>query len=144
MQTYIGTKIIKAEPMTRGDYNKLRGWTVPSDENPDDEGFLVEYLDGGKANVKGFNGYVSWSPKAVFEQAYVCVGNVEGLQPHQQRVAAEYSQLCDRVAKLNSFILTSPHFSGLPDAEQARLERQRQHMSDYAAVLLERITAFSQ
>ncbi|MFZ6773044.1 crAss001_48 related protein [Undibacterium sp. SXout7W] len=144
MQTYIGTKIINAKPMTRGDYNQLRDWTVPADENPNDEGFLVEYLDGGKANVEGFKGYVSWSPKPVFEQAYVCVGSVEGLQPHQQRVAAEYSQLWDRVAKLNSFILTSPHFPALPEAEQARLERQRQCMSDYAAVLLERISAFSQ
>ena len=29
MKRYIGTKIIKAEPMTRGDYNKYRGWQIP-------------------------------------------------------------------------------------------------------------------
>jgi hypothetical protein len=68
--TYIGTKVIKAEPMTRLAYNELRGLTVPDDENPSDEGFLVEYLDGGKANVPGYSGYVSWSPKDVFERAY--------------------------------------------------------------------------
>ena len=70
MQTYIGTKIINAKSMTRGAYNQLRGWTVPVDEKPNDEGFLVEYLDGGAPNVPGFAGYVSWSPKEQFENAY--------------------------------------------------------------------------
>lgn len=60
MKTYIGTKIIDAEPMTRGDYNKYRGWTIPRDENTEDEGYLVKYPDG----------YISWSPKKSFEEAY--------------------------------------------------------------------------
>lgn len=68
--THIGLKAIKAQPMTRGAYNHLRGWTVPADENPQDNGYLVEYLDGGKANVPGFAGYISWSPADVFERAY--------------------------------------------------------------------------
>lgn len=74
MKVYTGTKKVQAQPMTRGDYNALRGWDVPKDENPDDEGYLVEYLDGGKANVPGYDGYVSWSPRDVFERAYLEVG----------------------------------------------------------------------
>lgn len=70
MKTYIGTKNIRAKPMTRLEYNALRGWTVPDDENPADAGYLVEYIDGGKANVEGFDGYVSWSPADVFNRAY--------------------------------------------------------------------------
>lgn len=70
MGLYIGTKLIKALVMTREAYNKLRGWEVPADENGDDEGFLVEYVDGGKANHPDFAGYISWSPKDVFERAY--------------------------------------------------------------------------
>ena len=70
MKTYIGTKIINAKPMTRGDYNAFRGWTVPADENPADEGYLVEYTDGGKGNTNLSAGYVSWSPKEQFEKAY--------------------------------------------------------------------------
>jgi Protein of unknown function (DUF2829) len=70
MKKHIGIKLINAKPMTRLAYNNLRGWTVPADENPDDDGFLVEYLDGSKANHKDFSGYISWSPKAVFENAY--------------------------------------------------------------------------
>jgi hypothetical protein len=70
MQQHIGVKLINAVPMSRVQYNELRGWEVPSDENPNDEGYLVEYLDGGKANVPGYEGYVSWSPKDVFDRAY--------------------------------------------------------------------------
>lgn len=68
--THIGLKAIAAIAMTRLAYNELRGWTVPADENPQDAGYLVEYLDGGKPNVPGFAGYVSWSPADVFERAY--------------------------------------------------------------------------
>ena len=70
MKTYIGTKLINAKPMTRQAYNDLRGWTVPADEDPADEGYLVEYLDGGKPNTELYAGYVSWSPKEQFENAY--------------------------------------------------------------------------
>lgn len=70
MQTYIGTKIIRALPMTRQGYNDYRGWQLPADENGDDEGYLVEYVDGGKANDSRHAGYISWSPKAVFDRAY--------------------------------------------------------------------------
>lgn len=67
---YIGTKIVIAEPMTRLAYNQFRGWTVPSNEDGSDEGYLVEYTDGGKPNVEGRAGYISWSPKDVFERSY--------------------------------------------------------------------------
>jgi len=70
MQPYIGTKLINAKPMTRLEYNQFRKWEMPADENGDDEGYLVEYLDGGAPNTIAYAGYVSWSPKAVFERAY--------------------------------------------------------------------------
>lgn len=70
LQRYIGTKLINAVPMTRQQYNDFRGWQLPADENGDDPGFLVEYLDGGKANTPQYAGYVSWSPADVFERAY--------------------------------------------------------------------------
>lgn len=69
MEKYIGTKEIEATEMNREDYNQLRGWKVPNNENPLDEGYLVEYQNQ-KPNVEGFKGYVSWSPKEVFEKAY--------------------------------------------------------------------------
>jgi len=60
MKNYIGCKMVKAEKMSRGEYNLKRGWTIPADENPDDAGYYLVYPDG----------YVSWSPKEVFEKAY--------------------------------------------------------------------------
>lgn len=69
-KNYIGTKLIAAVPMTRQAYNDFRGWTLPADENGADDGYLVEYKDGGKPNTKEFAGYVSWSPKEQFEGAY--------------------------------------------------------------------------
>ncbi|HAS1026587.1 TPA: DUF2829 domain-containing protein [Enterobacter cloacae] len=70
MNRHIGVKFINATPMTRGEYIIFRGWKLPADENGADEGYLVEYLDGGKPNTEQFSGYVSWSPKDVFELAY--------------------------------------------------------------------------
>lgn len=69
-QTYYGTKKLKAVRMTRAEYNTYRQWDLPEDENGADEGYLVEYLDGGKPNVEGKAGYISWSPKEQFENAY--------------------------------------------------------------------------
>ena len=70
MKTYIGTKIVRMKPMTRAEYNQFRGWPMPADEDGSDEGYLVEYLDGGKPNVAGYTGYVSWSPAEQAEAAY--------------------------------------------------------------------------
>ena len=67
MQSYIGAKIIKAAPLTLGEYNKRRGWTIPPNEDPERPGYLVEYPDN----------YVSWSPKEVFEEAYRPVSDAE-------------------------------------------------------------------
>ena len=70
MNRFIGVKEINAKPMTRLEYNCLRGWDVPTNENPDDAGYLVEYIDGGSPNHPDFKGYISWSPKDVFDRAY--------------------------------------------------------------------------
>ena len=75
-KTYIGTKVIHARPMTRQAYNDYRGWQLPDNEDGADDGYLVEYVDGGKANDSRHAGYISWSPKDVFERAY---HSVEGM-----------------------------------------------------------------
>lgn len=56
---YIRCHIVKATPMTRGEYNTHRGWEMPANENAADEGYHVVYPDG----------YESWCPKAQFEAA---------------------------------------------------------------------------
>lgn len=66
---YIGTKCVNGFPMNKETYCKLRGWDIPADEDPLEEGYLVEYPDS-KSNQPQFRGYISWSPKAAFEAAY--------------------------------------------------------------------------
>lgn len=94
MKLYVGHKAIRALPMTRQEYNDFRGWELPADENGADEGFLVEYLDGGERNTQMYDGYVSWSPKGVFERAYtpasgMCFGDALDALKAGQRVARE-------------------------------------------------------
>ena len=93
---YEGTKRLHAQPMTRGEYNAYRGWEIPADENPADDGYLVEYQDGGKANDPRHAGYISWSPKDVFERSYKEIPQ-SSLPPHQQRVLDEKQDLDLRI-----------------------------------------------
>ena len=67
---YTSSKEVLARPMTRLSYNVLRGWEVPANENPSDEGYLVENLDGSLGNHPDFAGYISWSPKDMFERSH--------------------------------------------------------------------------
>ena len=58
-KTYIGTKIIAAEPMNEWTFiSVIKKQDVPKTENR--EGYKVRYEDG----------YISWSPKETFERAY--------------------------------------------------------------------------
>lgn len=141
MKTFIGTKIVNATPMNRADYNEYRNWVLPANEEGSDDGYLVEYTDGGKANDSRHAGYISWSPKAQFDGAYIEVGDVSGMPAHQQRVVAEKAELDSRLAKLKAFYPTK-FFGGLPEAERIRLTDQGITMSTYSEILGERIQAF--
>ena len=63
MKKYIGTKVIKAMPMTMVEAQKVLGRQIKP-ATKEDDGYLVEYKDG----------YKSWSPKSVFKAAYHEVG----------------------------------------------------------------------
>ena len=59
MKNYIGCKVIKAEPMNEDTFLKI--WKAKTfDSGKARDGYRVIYPDG----------YVSWSPKDVFESAY--------------------------------------------------------------------------
>lgn len=64
------------------------------------------------------------------------------LQPHQQRVVDEKTELDEKLTKLGAFIESSPIFAGLPDDERERLVRQKSCMGEYSEILGERIAAF--
>lgn len=110
MVQYTGTKTVFATPMTRGEYNALRGWDVPADEDPNDQGYLVQYEGDSKANVEGFDGYISWSPQRPFDLAYNQSGTFK------QRLFIEMEQLYRRMFLLKKYI-----HGESPDSEHYRL-----------------------
>lgn len=140
-QHYVGTKQVIGLPMTRQAYNDYRGWQLPANENGADEGYLVEYVDGGPANDPRHVGYISWSPKDVFEGSYLAIGDVGSLAPYQQRVVAEKAQLDDKLTKLHAFF-GGALFKTLPALDQEILSAQANAMREYSDRLAERIAAF--
>ena len=66
-ELYIGTKVVKAVAMTETDfYKNIKNQDI-SDRETYGDGYMVTYEDG----------YVSWSPKRVFEQCYRLLSNSE-------------------------------------------------------------------
>jgi hypothetical protein len=111
-QEYIGTKQVTAWPEMK---DML-------------DGFAVQYADG----------YTSWSPKKVFEEAYLPIGQVKELPPHVQRVICEKAQLDDRLAKLRTFI-ASPGFDDFPAKSRELLLSQAETMDEYSDLLKQRL-----
>ena len=70
LTSFVSTRTVQATPLNRQDYNDLRGWQVPDNENPNDDGYLVVNTGVSERNVDGFNGYVSWLPKRAFYELY--------------------------------------------------------------------------
>lgn len=64
------------------------------------------------------------------------------MQPYQQRVVEEKSELDKKIKALNTFIMTT-NFSTLDPKEQDRLLGQVSAMEIYTAILGERIAAFT-
>ncbi len=82
MKKFIGVKLVDAEPMNLGDYNKSRGWTIPDDEDPERKGCRVVYEDG----------YVSWSPAGAFEAYRPCNAMTFGLAVEAMRLGRKVAR----------------------------------------------------
>lgn len=135
--TYVGTKVIHAQPMDRRSYNVLRNWELPVNENGDDEGYLVEYPDQ-PANTDAYRGYVSWSPKDVFESAYEKIdlngdGALGGMT-WEVRLEIEATELKERIDKLEAFI-DGELFNSIPENARNVLLDQKKVMDTYYSIL---------
>lgn len=135
MKKYIGVKQVEAKPMTRGEYNDYRGWTVPADENPADEGYLVKHSDN----------YVSWIAKDEFEKTYNVVG-VRSLNDsallmvstdYKDRFIAEYIQLETRIKGLETMLSNwdKELLTFIPSCPRSIYNLQLEYMKKYLAVL---------
>lgn len=135
MQKYIGVERVEARHMTRGDYNAYRGWKIPADENPDDDGYLVKRGDV----------HENWIPKEIFEKTYV----VEDKAPlvatvldmtspdYKKRFEAEYRQLKIRYERLKKMCekWDAGELDFTPTCPRALYDKQMAAMVDYLSVL---------
>lgn len=113
MHKYIGTKVVKAYP--------CQAWKNAGNHKIGDEGYKILYEDG----------YVSWSPKDVFEKHY------KKADTYIDRMKIEYEELQDRRMKLIDFL--EYHRDLINDNEYYQMTDQLAVMSEYASVLRQRI-----
>lgn len=122
MKKYKGTKVVLAEPMNELTAVEL-GYARPNEDNHEwREGYHVVYPDG----------YHSWSPKNVFEEAYKC------FETYIDRVKIEKAELNERMKNLDKFI-RSEKFGNLDDEDQSLLLGQFGAMLSYFHILKRRI-----
>ncbi|WP_270820435.1 crAss001_48 related protein [Aeromonas sp. Y311-2] len=121
---YQSHKTVAAKPMSRGEYNERRGWSLPANEDPADPGYLVVY------NIGESRQHVSWSPKDVFEE-----GNRKADTWHD-RLVIELIELEERLSSLVTFL----DMEDKPCTEQevAALAGQARMMLHLADALRER------
>lgn len=119
-------------PMTRQQYNDLRGWAVPADENPDDMGFLIQGLEP--------DGRMSWMERSQFDVAYqVVLDSKPGTDPDWVlRLRAERTQLTKRIDALLAMI-RSPNFAKVDVNIQNAVKAQRMGMEGLREILNYRI-----
>lgn len=124
---YTGKKTVQATPMTLGEFKEYSGRDpyAGNQETLDDdaEGFLVVYPDG----------YESWSPKKVFQDAYM------KSETFVDRLEIELKELNEKVCKLDKFISGNDGFQKLGRNEQQLLYNQLFLMNNYARILQTRL-----
>jgi hypothetical protein len=124
MKKYIGTKTVKATPMSMGEaYERklLKEGIRPSECETDKAGYLVEYEDG----------YQSWSPAEPFEKSYRIADT-----PFD-RMAIEYDEESMRYQKGDDF-LRSETFAHLKYLPKVLLSAQNETQREYCYLLADR------
>ena len=123
MKKYIGTKVIKAEPMTMVEAQKVLGREIKP-ATIEEDGYLVEYD----------NGYKSWSPKSVFEETY------KPAKTFLYRMKVELEGELGKFDKGDTFI-HSAKFNELPLVARVLLYAQNKTQKMYCDLLENRIDA---
>lgn len=126
MEKYIGTKQIEAEPCTLGDYYKETGKSPYGNDiekhEETENGYKVKYEDG----------YISWSPKDVFEKAYKVADTPV------DKLNIELTNISNKQDELNKFFDTD-EFKSLSTTNKNLLHAQFGAMLAYSSILMERV-----
>lgn len=138
MKKYTGTVLVMATPMSLGEYNVYRSWDLPADEDPNEEGYLVEDTTvGTEPNDNRHAGYITWIPKNLFNTAYKPTGT-----PHE-RVVVEQAKLQADIDALDAMLSKDrPDFISWNQWEQMTF--QLEHMMQYNRILQNRLFLFSE
>lgn len=127
MMRFTGSKTVFAKPMTLGEFKSLTGRDPYNgmDKLLEDEsfGYIVQYEDG----------YVSWSPKSVFEKSY------HSSETYLDRLIEEFQYDKEKLQNLQNFI-RSETYSTLPVKKKHLLRNQHSIMIDFCDILYGRIT----
>lgn len=132
MKQYTGTKTIKAKPMTRLEYNNYRGWNLLDNQNGDDEGYLVEYIESPNSNHPNHKFFISWLLADVFDKTY------KPSETYLDRLYIERDELQDKIIKLENFI-NSIKFEDLSLEKRVEIRCQKNCMKLYLDCLQNRI-----
>lgn len=120
VKQYTCIKSVKAEPCDLYTAQETIGRKLYKDDCENMMGYLVEYEDG----------YISWSPKSVFDKGYVLT------ETYVDRMKFELEELDGRIVKATCALYTP----GLMNSfERGQLSKQLEHMRDYANTLYDRI-----
>lgn len=122
MKLYIGTKTVKAMPMTMTKAQKMLGREIKP-ATVEEDGYLVEYKDG----------YMSWSPKSVFEEAY------KPAETFLDRLSIEQHELTEKVDKLRKFLSAEDAQMKVGSFQFVRMTEQLEAMEKYLNILIRRI-----
>lgn len=113
--------------MTLGEYKRMSGrdpyGNSPQTMPDDAEGYRVRYKDG----------YESWSPRSVFDEAY------RPCESFLDRLRIEHDELTERINKLDAFISSNEKFAELGHDDRVLLQAQLHIMAEYQHILSERI-----
>ena len=85
MEKYIGTKLVEAEEMSRGEHSE---WMKKRCEGAA-EGHCAFDANEAGYSVKYPDGYVSWSPKEIFEKAYLKMSVNEKLKTDKHSISPQ-------------------------------------------------------
>lgn len=121
MKKFIGTKVIMAESMTMTEAQRVLGRELKP-ATIEEDGYLVEYKDG----------YKSWSPKSVFEEAY------KPYETFLDRMKVELEGELDKFDKGDTFI-RSEKFNKLSLVARVLLYAQNKTQKIYCDLLENRI-----
>lgn len=120
VKQYACIKSVKAEPCDLYTAQEAIGRKFYKDDSENMMGYLVEYEDG----------YISWSPKSVFDKGYALT------ETHVDRMKFELAELNERIVKATRALYTPDLMNSF---ERGQLSKQLEYMRDYANTLYDRI-----